>query len=31
MAFEKQGRDATVAVRRHGGHILPLPAEPRMP
>lgn len=24
MAFEKQGRDAKVAVLKHGGHILPL-------
>src|SRR5215213_3380634 len=27
MAFEKQGESATVAVLRHGGHILPLIAE----
>ena len=24
MAFERQGSEATVAVLRHGGHILPL-------
>jgi len=27
MAFERQGEGATVAVLRHGGHILPLIAE----
>lgn len=27
MAFERQGRDALVAVLRHGGHILPLVGE----
>ena len=27
MALEKQGRSATVAVLRHGGHILPLADE----
>ena len=24
MAFKRQGREAEVAVLRHGGHILPL-------
>jgi nickel-dependent lactate racemase len=27
IAFQKQGRDASVAVLRHGGHILPLADE----
>ena len=30
MAFEKQGRGASVAVLRHGGHILPLADERAM-
>src|SRR5437868_7847506 len=27
MAYERQGKEATVAVLRHGGHVLPLIAE----
>jgi lactate racemase len=31
MAFEKQGQQASIAILRHGGHILPQPDEQRLP